>query len=87
MARRWGRTAVGVLLSDCQYRKGTEITHTSELSMWYYYQLGLSFCFYNNNNNNNNNNNDDDDDDDDDDNNNNNNNINDNNNIIIIIII
>ena len=25
MARRWGRTAVDVLLSDCQYRKGTAL--------------------------------------------------------------
>ena len=25
VARRWGRTAVGVLLSDCQYRKGTAL--------------------------------------------------------------
>ena len=25
MARRWGRTAVDALLSDCQYRKGTAL--------------------------------------------------------------
>ena len=25
VARRWGRTAVDVLLSDCQYRKGTAL--------------------------------------------------------------
>ena len=40
VARRWGRTAVDVLLSDCQYRKGTAL----------YGQCGVwntgTYCFW-----------------------------------------
>ena len=32
MARRWGRTAVDVLFSDCQYRKGTALY--SQCGVW-----------------------------------------------------
>ena len=41
MARRWGRTAVDVLLSDCQYRKGTVLY--GQCGVW---NIGLGLIKY-----------------------------------------